>query len=138
MSPRFLRAIFCGRRAIILADMSFVSSPTSTPSDAPEARRYNRIRRWLGVADFLVGLVFMIILLTTGWSGWLRDLAYLWGFQNYTLALFLYVLLLLVIGKTLGFGLDYYGFRLEREFQLSNQRLRAWIWDEAKGFLGGL
>jgi len=50
----------------------------------------------------------MIILLTTGWSGWC-GLAYLWGFQNYTLALFLYVLLLLAIGKTLGFGLDYYG-----------------------------
>jgi len=118
--------------------MSLASSPTSTPSDSPEARRYNSIRRWLGIADFLVGLLFMIILLTTGWSGWLRDLAYLWGFQNYTLALFLYVLLLLAIGKTLGFGLDYYGFRLEREFQLSNQRLRAWIWDEVKGFLVGL
>jgi hypothetical protein len=118
--------------------MSFVSSTTSTPSDSPEARRYNRIRRWLGIADFLVGLLFMIILLTTGWSGWLRDLAYLWGFQNYTLAIFLYLLLLLAIGKMLGFGLDYYGFRLEREFQLSNQRLRAWIWDEVKGFLVGL
>jgi STE24 endopeptidase len=118
--------------------MSFVSSTTSAPSDSPEARRYNSIRRWLGIADFVVGLFFMIILLTTGWSGWLRDLAYLWGFQNYTLALFLYLLLLLTIGKALGAGLDYYGFRLEREFQLSNQRLRAWIWDEVKGFLVGL
>ena len=118
--------------------MSFVSGPTSAPPDSAEARRYNSIRRWLGIADFLVGLLFMIILLTTGWSGWLRDLAYLWGFQNYTLALFLYVLLLLTIGKALGFGLDYYAFRLERKFQLSNQRLRAWMWDEVKGFLVGL
>jgi len=118
--------------------MSFVSSATPAPSDSREARRYNSIRRWLGIADFLVGLLFMIILLTTGWSGWLRDLAYLWGFQNYTLALFLYLLLLLTISKALGAGLDYYGFRLEREFQLSNQRLRAWIWDEVKGFLVGL
>jgi STE24 endopeptidase len=118
--------------------MGFVSNTTSAPSDSPEARRYNRIRRWLGMADFLVGLLFMIILVTTGWSAWLRDLAYLWGFQNYTLALFLYLLLLLTIGKALGAGLDYYGFRLEREFQLSNQRLRAWIWDEVKGFLVGL
>jgi STE24 endopeptidase len=118
--------------------MSFASNPTSAPSDSPEARRYNRIRRWLGMADFLVGLLFMIILVTTGWSAWLRDLAYLWGFQNYTLALFLYLLLLLTIGKALGAGLDYYGFRLEREFQLSNQRLRAWIGDEVKGFLVGL
>src|ERR1039458_1928601 len=43
-----------------------------------------------------------------------------------------------LISKALGFGLDYYGFRLERKFQLSNQKLRSWLWDEAKGFLVGL
>src|SRR6266436_6680698 len=105
--------------------------------DSPEARRYNRIRRWLGVADFIVGLVFLIALLVTGWTGTLRDLA-LRGSENYSLALFLYLLLLLVISKTLGIGLDYYGFRLERKFKLSNQRFRSWIWDEAKCFLVGL
>ena len=105
--------------------------------DSPEARRYNRIRRWLGVADFIVGLVFLIALLVTGWTGTLRDLA-LRGSENYSLALFIYLLLLLVISKALGIGLDYYGFRLERKFKLSNQRFRSWIWDEAKGFLVGL
>ncbi len=105
--------------------------------DSPEARRYNRIRRWLGVTDFIVGLVFLIALLVTGWTGTLRDFA-LRGSENYSLALFLYLLLLLVISKTLGIGLDYYGFRLERKFKLSNQRFRSWIWDESKGFLVGL
>jgi STE24 endopeptidase len=38
----------------------------------------------------------------------------------------------------LGFGLDYYGFHVERRFQLSTQKLRSWLWDEAKGFLVGL
>lgn len=80
----------------------------------------------------------MVVLLVTGWSGWLRDLAYRVGFQNYTLSLFLYLLMLLLIGKALGAGLDYYGFRVERKFQLSTQNLRSWIWDEAKGFLVGL
>jgi Zn-dependent protease with chaperone function len=117
--------------------MSFASTTTSA-SDSPQARRYNRTRRWLGIADFLVGLSFLIILLATSWSGWLRDLAYRWGFQNYTLSVFLYLLLLLAIGKALGAGLDYYGFRLERQFQLSNQSLRAWLSDEVKGFLVGL
>ena len=108
-----------------------------TQVDSPEARRYNRIRRWLGVADFLVGLIFLIVLLVTGWTGALRDYA-LSGSQNYSLALFLYLLLLLVISKALGVGLEYYGFRLERRFKLSNQRLRSWIWDECKSFLVGL
>ncbi|HVI09683.1 MAG TPA: M48 family metallopeptidase, partial [Candidatus Binatia bacterium] len=77
-------------------------------------------------------------LLATGWTGWLRDLALRRGFQNYPLSLFIYLFLLLAIGKALGFGFEYYGFRLEQKFQLSNQKLRSWLWDEAKGFLVSL
>lgn len=108
------------------------------PTDSPEARRYNRIRRWLGISDFVVGFAFLVVLLVTGWSGWLRDLGYRMGFQNYTLAVFMYLLLLLLISKVLGIGFDVYGFRLERRFKLSTQRLRGWFWDEVKGFLVGL
>ena len=92
--------------------------PNFAQADSPETQRYNRIRRWLGIADFLVGLVFLIVLLVTRWSDWLRDLAYRAGFQNYSLSLFMYLLLLLVISKVLGIGLDYYGFALERRFKL--------------------
>ena len=107
-------------------------------TDSPEARRYNRIRRWLSVADFVFGLVFLVVLLVTRWSDGLRDLAYRWGAQNYSLSLFMYLLLLLVISKILSIGLDYYGFSLERSFKLSNQKFGAWAWDEIKGFLVGL
>jgi STE24 endopeptidase len=112
--------------------------PNPVQADSPEARRYNRIRRWLGVADFMVGFAFLIVLLVTGWSEWLRDMAYRLGFKNYSLSLFMYLLLLLVISKGLGMGLDYYGFTLERRFKLSTQKFRSWIWDETKGFLVGL
>jgi len=108
------------------------------PADTPEARRYNRIRRWLGIADFAFGLVLLIVLLATGWNGTLRDFAYGASFQTYTFAVFLYVLMLMSIQKFLGSGLDYYGFRLEHRFNLSNQKLRSWLWDETKGFLVGL
>ena len=118
--------------------MTIAGSPPPTPDDSPEARRYNRIHRWLEIADFAVGTVFLVLLMITGWSGWLRDLALRRGFQNYTVALFLYLFFLLLISKVLGVGLDYYGFRLERKFQLSTQRMRSWMWDEIKGFLVGL
>jgi len=118
--------------------MTFAGSPTSPADDSPEARRYNRIQRWLGISDFVIGSAFLVLLLVTGWSGWLRDLALRRGFQNYTLALFLYLFFLLLISKALGFGLDYYGFQLEKKFQLSTQRVRSWLWDQVKGFLVGL
>ena len=118
--------------------MSSAAATTAIPTDSPEARRYNRIRRWLEIADFVLGLVLLVVLLETGWSGSLRDLAYRAAFQNYTLAVFLYLLMLMVVGKLLGLGLDFYGFRLEHRFQLSNQRLRAWGWDQVKAFLVGV
>jgi STE24 endopeptidase len=118
--------------------MTFAGNPSADPVDSPEARRYNRIHRWLSIADFVIGAAFLVVLLITGWSGWLRDLALRRAFQNYTLAVFLYLFFLLLISKLLGFGLDYYGFRLERRFQLSTQKFRSWLWDETKGFLVGL
>ncbi len=120
------------------SSMSFAEDHTLDNCDSPEARRYNAIQRWLGIADFVVGSAFLIILLLTGWSGWLRDLALRRGFENYPLALFIYLFLLLFIGKFIGLTLDYYGFRMERKFQLSTQKTRAWLWDEVKGFLVGL
>ena len=118
--------------------MYFAATTTSLPADSPEARRYNRIHRWLGISDFVLGLVLLLVLLLTGWTGTLRDLAYRGAWQNYPLAVFLYVIMLMLIGKLLGSGLDYYSFRLEHRFHLSNQRLRAWVWDQAKAFLVGL
>ncbi|MDP9263452.1 MAG: M48 family metallopeptidase [Acidobacteriota bacterium] len=106
--------------------------------DPEAARRYNRIRRELGIADFLLGVGMFLALLVTGWTGNLRDLAYFAARQNYTIAVFFYVVQLMLLNKLLGVGLDYYGFRLEHEYHLSNQKLKSWAWDELKGWVVGL
>jgi STE24 endopeptidase len=106
--------------------------------DTPEAREYNRTRRWLEIGDMVVGFGFLIVLLATGWTGTLRDWANHMSGDRYALRLFLYVLLLSLISKALGIGLDFYGFRLEHRFNLSNQKLGSWIKDEFKGWVLGL
>lgn len=115
-----------------------IASTWAASNDSPEARRYNRIRRWLSVSDFILGLVMLIVLLATGWTGSLRDLAYRTSGQSYALAVFFYVFILLVLSKFLGAGLDYYSFRLEHRYHLSNQKFGSWLWDQFKGWLVGL
>jgi Zn-dependent protease with chaperone function len=115
-----------------------VTAPAETvPADSEDARRYNRVRRWLGISDLVLGLGLLVVLLATGWNGTLRDLVYRATFQVYFVALTFYVFALLLISKLAGLGLDYYGFRLEQRYNLSNQKTRAWLWDEVKGFLVG-
>src|SRR4029077_18576222 len=99
-------------------------------ADSPESRRYNRVKRWLGLGDFVIGLGLLVVLLATRWAGAPRDFAERGASQNYPFAVFLYVLMLMLISKVLGLPLEYYGFRLEHRYNLSNQRLRSWLWDE--------
>ena len=104
--------------------------------DTPEVRRYNRIRRWLGMADAVIGFLLLVVLLVTGWTGTLRDWSYLGAGQRYFLAVFLYVLMFSVIIKVLSAPFDYLGFRLEHQYNLSNQKMRSWLWDELEGLAG--
>jgi STE24 endopeptidase len=116
-----------------------MSLPQSNlPADTDEAREYNRARHWVEIADLAIGFGFLVILLATGWSNWLSNLARHLGRDQYEWSLFLYVFFLSVISKVLGSGLDFYSFRLEHRFNLSNQKFGSWIKDEFKGWVLGL
>ncbi len=120
--------------------LSTMANKEITPvlADSAESRRYNRIKRWLGIADFATGFGLLVVLLATGWTGTLRDLAERGASQNYAYAVFLYVVMLMLISKALGTPLEYYSFRLEHRYNLSNQKFRSWLWDEFKSLLIGL
>jgi STE24 endopeptidase len=114
------------------------SSSTGPQADTPEARRYNRIHRRLTIVDLMLSFALLVVLLTTGWTGALRDWAWYGARAHYWLALFFYVGLLAVFAKAISMGLDFYSFRLEHRFHLSNQGFGSWAWDEVKGWLLGL
>jgi len=111
---------------------------TPVLADSPESRRYNRIKRWLGIADFATGFGLLVVLLATGWTGTLRDMAERGASQNYAYSVLLYVVMLMLISKVVGTPLEYYSFRLEHRYNLSNQKFRSWLWDECKSLLIGL
>ena len=113
-------------------------SASPNPPDSPEARAYNRTRRLIGIADFALSALFLIVLLATRWTLRLRDYADLLSHHRFLLSVFYYFLAISLIGKLLGLGLDCYGFHIERRYHLSRQGRRAWAWDELKGWLVGL
>ena len=115
--------------------MNTVANPKP---DSPEARKYNRTKRWLEVSDLLVGFAVLLILVFTPGSARLRDFAYLASHQYYTIAVFVFVLCLSLISKAFALPLDFYGFRLEHQYNLSNQKFGAWFIDEVKGWAVGL
>ncbi|HKD85969.1 MAG TPA: M48 family metallopeptidase [Terriglobales bacterium] len=115
-----------------------MATTSPQPADSPEVRRYNRMHRWLSMADTVIGFVLLIVLLATGWTGKLRDWSYLGAHQYYFFAVFLYVLMFSIIAKALSAPFDVFGFRLEHQYHLSNQKVRSWLWDECKGWLVSL
>lgn len=107
--------------------------------DTQDARRYNRINRRLSIADAALTVLLLIVVLVTGWTRDLHAFSFrVAGHDHYMLALFFYIFVLSFASMLLGLGLDIYGFRLEHEYHLSNQKLKAWILDKVKGFLVSL
>ncbi len=113
-------------------------SENHLPPDSPEAREYSRLQRWSTVADVVLGFAVLLWLLLSGWTTGMRDLAIKMSRGEYSLALFLYIVALTLLTKLAGIPLEFYGFRLEHRYQLSNQSLSAWMKDEFKGLLLGL
>ena len=115
--------------------MTELAIPKPPEQDTPEAREYNRKRRWLSVIDAVLGFALLLVILISGFTKNMRDLAVRFSRDHYALALFLYIIFLAAILKFAAFGLDYFGFRLEHYYHLSNQKLRSWLLDELKGWL---
>ena len=72
-----------------------------------------------------MGFGLLLTLLLNHGSARLRDLAYDASRQHYTLAVFLFVLMLLVLSKVVSLPLDYYVFRLEHRVSISRTRNSA-------------
>jgi STE24 endopeptidase len=118
--------------------MSEQNHNSAAPDAAqPRAASYHRVHRVLSVAGYLIDGALLIVLLFTGWSAGLRDVAERVRPEP-AVALLVYALLLGAIMKAVSLPFDYAGgFWLEHRYGLSNLTLAGWVKDEIKGVLVG-
>jgi STE24 endopeptidase len=93
---------------------------------------------WLTLWDFLYGVCLFLLLLGTGLSAGMRDLAeHITRFR--LLQTLLYWVQFILFNAIAGFPLTVYeGFFREHRYGLSNQNFASWMGDEMKGMLLGL
>jgi STE24 endopeptidase len=120
--------------------MSNESSGVATSAggeDSARVKRYHRTGRILSVAGYLLDLALLLLLLFSGWTLALRNVALHYSARPW-LALLIYVILFGAITQAAGLPLDYLrGFWLEHRYGLSNLTLAGWIKDQLKGLAVG-
>ncbi|MDP9360808.1 MAG: M48 family metallopeptidase [Acidobacteriota bacterium] len=98
----------------------------------PEMIRHSRINDALYFTDVVYGIAVLLLVLATGWSARMRDLAarrLRWPF----VAAMLYFVLLSLVTTALTFPLDFYGsFAVPHQFDLTSQSFAGWVADFAK------
>jgi len=112
--------------------------PVPVPVPSPRAMSYYRS----GIALWLVGMIWgflvPIVILWTGFSARLRDLASGGGRRGLFATTALYFLLYTVVTTLVDLPLAFYeGFVREHAYGLSQQTAAKWWGDTAKGFLVG-
>ena len=90
---------------------------------------------WLILWDFLVGAAISLLLLATGWSAWMRDLAERLSRFRWMQS-FLYWVQYLVVTSVLAFPMTWYeGLAREQKYGMATQTFGPWMGDQLKAFL---
>jgi STE24 endopeptidase len=110
-----------------------------------KATRYQRLKRQASIISLAWGVLLLAGLLVTGWHAALRDAAaalaarFVPAAWQASAIVFGFVALLSILNEIGSLPLGFYsGFFLERRYDLSNERLGAWLRDQAKAFAIGL
>ncbi|MBI4173907.1 MAG: M48 family metallopeptidase [Candidatus Aenigmarchaeota archaeon] len=101
----------------------------------PEARRkakvYSKIKLYHWIADKLIMLVVLGLLLASGVSASLRDLAAISGVWHIDIALFIFAIITIILLARLPLSF-YSDFTYEHKYGLSNQGVKGWLIDFLK------
>jgi STE24 endopeptidase len=103
-----------------------------------ESKKYESIKYFVSIAGFILDVLLLILLLTTGWSIRIRQLAERVAHREWAIVL-VYVLIIGAIFKLVQLPLTYYSsYHVEHRFGLSRQTPGDWIKDELKSLAIGV
>src|ERR1700758_77075 len=95
-------------------------------------KRYESLKHIVGVSEFVLNVVILIYLLTSGWSVRIRSLAEALAASDW-LSVMIYIIIVGAVLKLLGLPFSFYSsYILEHRFGLSRQSLGGWIKDQLK------
>ena len=98
-----------------------------------KASRYHRLRRRASLLATALGALLLVLLLITGWSSALRDVAMAVAGYSLFLAVILYVVMVALVSEAVQLPLAFYqGVTLERRYGLSTQTTPRWWLDHLK------
>ncbi len=113
-------------------------APVAVPEPSEKAMRYYRSGHWVWAAALLWGFAVPAILLWSGLSAKMRNLAARVS-QRFYPQLVVYFVLYAVIGWVADLPFSYaFGFVRQHAYGLSNQTLAKWASDSGKGLMVGL
>ena len=103
-----------------------------------DSKKYNNIKIAIGIGKAAASFILLIGLIVLGYSNELVTSLSEFTANNY-LKLTLFVIVIGIAASVIFFPINYYSdFYLEHKYNLSNQTLWRWIWENTKGVMVGL
>jgi STE24 endopeptidase len=103
-----------------------------------EPKRYESIKHIVGISKFVVDVLVLIFLLTSGWSVRIRAIAQAASPSDW-LTVIIYMAIAGAILKAIDLPFSFYsGYILEHQFGLSRQSVAGWMKDQVKGLAIGV
>lgn len=106
-----------------------------TDKNMSREKRYNRYKIILSITEMVLGLLFLLLIVTTGFSQsvetWIRTFI-----SNDYLVLLIFTAIIGGLDIIIMLPISWYsGYYLEHKFDLSNQNFVQWVWEKTKGML---
>src|SRR5437667_1329833 len=103
-----------------------------------DPKRYESLKHIVGISKFVLDILVLIFLMTSGWSVRIRAIAQSKANSDW-LTIIIYMVIVGAILKAVDWPLSFYsGYVLEHRFGLSRQSFGGWIKDQLKGLALGV